>query len=75
MKFTTTTEAENPRKDFYEALGFQELKEISDSAPPPGRSIIALKSFSPIMKTLVQIAIWNSFSFWLVLVMIINMLV
>ena len=75
MKFITTTEADNPRKIFYEALGSQELKEISGSTPPSGRSIIALKSFSPIMKTLVEIAIWNSFSFWLVLVMIINTLV
>ena len=37
--------------------------------------MVIVKAFSPVMKNLVQIAIWNHVSLWLVLVMIINTLV
>ncbi|KAF7512843.1 hypothetical protein GJ744_011946 [Endocarpon pusillum] len=39
-----------------------------------GKSVIAVKAFSPVMKSLVQVAIWNFFSFWLILVMVVNTL-
>lgn len=38
-------------------------------------SFIVVKVFSPVMKNLVQIAIWNWFSLWLVLIMIVNTII
>lgn len=58
-----------------EALGFSELDERSPYfSQSKEKSMIRFQSFSPVMKTLVQIAVWNYFSCWLVLVMIVNSL-
>jgi hypothetical protein len=59
---------------FHEPLGSYDVKE-SNTALQPGSFMVSVKVFSPVMKSLVQIAIWNSVSFWLVLVMIANTLV
>lgn len=63
--------------DIYEPVfrmsGFHEIKDDRASAATPGRStMLSIKAFSPAMKTLIHIAIWNSFSFWLVLITICN---
>ena len=56
------------------ALGFSEIEQQMHRFLPGEKSMIRFPSFSPIMKTLVQIAVWNHFSLWLVLVMIVNSL-
>ncbi|KAF7503560.1 hypothetical protein GJ744_003633 [Endocarpon pusillum] len=55
-------------------LGACEFWEEDDTKFSPGSSMVPVRVFSPVMKSLVQIAIWNSVSFWLVLVMIANTL-
>ena len=58
-----------------EAMGFSELDEgFSTYFQSEEKPMIRFQSFSPVMKTLVQIAVWNHFSCWLVLVMIVNSL-
>ena len=62
------------KSPFHEAQGSYDVKELPTFSQP--RSfMVTVKAFSPVMKSLVQIAIWNSVSFWLVLVMIVNTLV
>lgn len=58
-----------------EALGSYDVKGQIVFKPPQQSFMVIVKTFSPVMKSLVQIAIWNSVSVWLVLVMIVNTLV
>ncbi|KAF7502100.1 hypothetical protein GJ744_007211 [Endocarpon pusillum] len=62
-------------KKLQKPLGACDIKRGSDPGFPPGSSMVPVRAFSPVMKSLVQIAIWNSVSFWLVLIMIVNTLI
>ena len=56
-------------------MGSDDCKD-EPNIPVLGKShMVVVTAFSPVMKRLVQIAIWNYVSLWLVLVMIINTLV
>lgn len=44
-----------------------------DEFPEP--EVLGLKTFSPTMRSLIQIAVWNSANFWIVLIVITNTLV
>ncbi|ERF75000.1 hypothetical protein EPUS_08045 [Endocarpon pusillum Z07020] len=59
---------------FNKPLGSDDVKDFNTSIQS-GSFMVIVKIFSPVMKSLVQIAIWNTVSFWLVLVMIVNTLV
>ncbi|KAL9612773.1 MAG: hypothetical protein Q9167_002658 [Letrouitia subvulpina] len=63
------------QKPILEVLGFNDIKESYMNVPSRKGEMLTVKAFSPVMKNLVQIAIWNAFSFWLVLVMIVNTVV
>lgn len=70
-----TGDSDDDGKKNFEALGSSEIQEQTVASQPKKSSMVTVKVFSPIMKNLVQIAIWNSLSFWLVLIMILNTLV
>ncbi|KAL9041345.1 MAG: hypothetical protein Q9214_004145 [Letrouitia sp. 1 TL-2023] len=70
-----TENSHDDGKTKFEALGSSEIKEQTVASQPKRSLMVTVTAFSPIMKNLVQIAIWNSFSFWLVLIMILNTLV
>ena len=59
-----------------EALGYSETKTTSPYIPDPyyNALMVPVKTFSPVMKSLIHIGIRNFFSFWLVLGMIISTL-
>lgn len=58
----------------YEIRGYREsIDTTKDSIHQ--LEMFTIKTFSPVMKNLVQIAIWSHVSFWLVLAMLINTLV
>jgi hypothetical protein len=58
----------------YSPKGLLDIREgIRESCP--SLPMASFKIFSPVMKGLVHVAIWNSISFWLVLVMVVNTLV
>lgn len=57
------------------ALGSHDVEQLSDISDLKEDSFISVQCFSPVMKNLVQIAIWNFFSLWVVLIMIINTLI
>ena len=59
----------------HQILGFDDFKEQPTTVEIGKSHMVIVKAFSPVMKSLVQIAIWNHVSLWLVLVMIINTLV
>ena len=59
----------------HQILGFDDFKEQPTTVEIGKSHMVIVKTFSPVMKSLVQIAIWNHVSLWLVLVMIINTLV
>ena len=61
--------------DHVEILGSHEVGEEKVGIFRLKMSLMAIKAFSPVMKNLVQIAIWNSVSFWLILAMLVNTLV
>lgn len=64
-----------PRK-LYCPNGLHDIRKFSHGLPPSKNSFMAgFNIFSPVMKGLVHVAIWNSISFWLVLVVVINTLV
>ena len=60
---------------FEQLLGFDDFNEEPRTLDMGKMSMVTVKAFSPIMKSLVQIAIWNYLSLWLVLNMIVNTLV
>lgn len=62
-------------RPFHQILGFGEFGEQGQIDIKRERYMVPVKAFSPAMKSLVQIAIWNYISLWLVLVMIVNTLV
>ena len=62
-------------RQFYAALGSHDVTEVPGLFKLRKRFMVAIKAFSPIMKSLVQVAIWNSISFWLVVVMVVNTMV
>ena len=55
------------------AIGYEDI--IKGDVSPKKNAAMSVKTYSPVVKSLVQIAIWNSVSFWLVLVMFVNTLV
>ena len=57
-----------------EAMGFSKIEKGWNDLSYEERTMIRFQSFSPVMKTFVQIAVWNYLSYWLVLVMIVNSL-
>lgn len=58
----------------YEIQGYNQVPVWSLSEPvhPTTKRAIKIRTFSPVMRNLVQVAAWNSFSFWLVLAMVAN---
>jgi hypothetical protein len=56
-------------------LGFEDVKKQGDDHLTGTNFMASVKVSSPVMKNLVQIAIWNSVSFWLVFVMVVNTVV
>ena len=61
-------------RPFHQILGFDDFRDDVTILRRQSH-MVNVKAFSPIMKSLVQIAIWNYVSLWLVLVMIVNTLV
>lgn len=59
----------------HQILGFDDFKEQPTTVEMGESHVVTVKAFSPVMKSLVQIAICNYVSLWLVLVMIVNTLV
>jgi len=59
------------------AKGINGIQERESRGPDPEKTrfMAPFKIYSPVMKGLVRIAIWNSISFWLVIAMIVNTLV
>ncbi|CAF9915309.1 MAG: hypothetical protein HETSPECPRED_002359 [Heterodermia speciosa] len=57
----------------HEAVGYNDVKERSFESSGK-RSMVPVTAYSPVIRSLVQIAIWNSISFWLAVVMCINTL-
>lgn len=53
-------------------LGFEDVKKQADDQLTGTNFMASVKVSSPVMKNLVQIAVWNSVSFWLVFVMVVN---
>ena len=69
----SSVDEENP---LLVALGSDEIPETRDGYRPVAKHpMLTFKAFSPVMKSLVQIAIWTFFSVWLVFVMIVNTVV
>ena len=56
-------------------MGSDDRKDEPNNLVMGKSQMMIFKAFSPVMKSLVQIAIWNYVSLWLVLVMIVNTLV
>ena len=63
------------KRPFHQVLGFGDIKKIPTNNEVGKSHMVTVNAFSPVMKSLVQIAIWNYVSLWLVLVMIGNTLV
>ena len=59
----------------YQILGFDDIKDQHPTREMRKSHMSIVKAFSPVMKSLVQIAIWNYVSLWLVLVIVFNTLV
>ena len=59
---------------FYKVHGAEDNIYPLTERQPRTSFIVFVKAFSPVMKSLVQIAVWNAVSFWLVLVMIVTTL-
>ncbi|MCJ1465945.1 hypothetical protein MMC07_004564 [Pseudocyphellaria aurata] len=62
-------------KPLCRVLGFCDFEKPYFGHEPEKSFIVLVGAFSPVMKSLVQIAIWNSVSFWLVLVVFVNTLI
>jgi len=68
-------------RTYHKVLGFAEIEDVApcgfpDTSEPSGQeSHVTMKVFSPVVKGLVQIAVWNSVSFWLVITMFVNTIV
>ena len=58
----------------HQILGFDDFNEEPIIHERGKSYMVTVKTFSPVMKSLVQIAIWNYVSLWLVLIMIVNTL-
>ncbi|KAI6081866.1 hypothetical protein F4821DRAFT_248397 [Hypoxylon rubiginosum] len=72
-------ERQQTRGPLYELQGYGDLlegrPENMKTPPITTNSVAPIKTFSPVIRFLVQIAIWNSVSFWIVLVMLFNTLI
>jgi hypothetical protein len=60
--------------EVYGIQGSSEVQELATSQPiqPSDKRAIKVRTFSPVMKSLVQVAVWNHVSFWMVLAMVVN---
>ncbi|MCJ1467060.1 hypothetical protein MMC07_005682 [Pseudocyphellaria aurata] len=63
------------KTDLWYAKGPDDCTFDVEPSSGTGPSIVPVKVFSPVMKSLVQIATWNSVCFWLAIVMFLNTLV
>ena len=74
-KWTNKVESYHKQRLWHQLLGFDDLKGKSNILQMGKSYMVKVRAFSPIMKNLVQIAMWNYISLWLVLVMIVDTLV
>lgn len=62
-------------RQFFFVLNFRDVQKFFDFFIFKKRFMTIIKTFSSIMKNLIQIVIWNFVNFWFVVIMIVNTLI